>query len=131
MTQSASTKTSTAKSTAAKAPKKAPAKKAASSKAKASTTKPKSATASKTKSKSAAKPKVKKGKWESRAVLRTVEAGNSVDCMVCGERIKFRAKIRQYQAICNVYEKGKWSHVEHFHDECYVEAGQPFGKPVE
>lgn len=127
MTQSASTKKSAAKASKSKATKKAPAKKKAA--AEASTTKPKSTKPTKTKA--AAKPRAKKTAWKSRAVLRTVEAGNSVDCQVCGERIKFRAKIRQYQAICNVYENGKWSHVEHFHDECYVEAGRPFGKPVE
>lgn len=128
MTQSASTKKTAAKATTKKATKKAPAKKKASAKADGST-KPKSTKPTKTKA--GAKPRAKKKDWTSRAVLRTVEAGNSVDCQVCGERIKFRAKIRQYQAICNVYEKNKWSHVEHFHDECYVEAGQPFGKPVE
>ena len=109
--------------------KKAPAKKAAAKTTKKAGAKPKSNAASKTKAK--AKPRAKKANWKSRAVLRTVEAGNSVDCMVCGERIKFRAKIRQYQAICNVYEKGVWKRVEHFHQECYDEAGQPFGKPAE
>lgn len=121
MTQTASTKKKApAKKSAAKTTKKAAAKAGA---------KPKSSTASKTKAK--AKPRAKKANWKSRAVLRTVEAGNSVDCMVCGERIKFRAKIRQYQAICNVYEKGVWKRVEHFHQECYEEAGYPFGKPAE
>ena len=33
------------------------------------------------------------------------------------------------QVICNVYVKGRWDRVEHFHAPCYEEAGQPFGEP--
>lgn len=31
------------------------------------------------------------------------------------------------QIICNVYDGEKWSHVEHFHPDCYAEAGEPHG----
>ncbi|MCP3933991.1 MAG: hypothetical protein GY708_01315 [Actinomycetia bacterium] len=41
--------------------------------------------------------------------------------------IKFRAKVRAYQVICNVYIKGKWDRVEHFHQECYEKAEEPYG----
>ncbi|MEZ5281708.1 MAG: hypothetical protein R2770_14705 [Acidimicrobiales bacterium] len=68
-------------------------------------------------------------KWTSRAVLRTIDAGNSAYCSECDELIKFRAKVRAYQVICNVYVKGKWDRVEHFHQECYDKAGAPFGEP--
>jgi hypothetical protein len=82
-------------------------------------------TKTKTSRKTTAKPK-----WTSRAVLRDVEAGSSVDCSYCDERVKFQAKIRNRQVICNVYVGGKWSRVEHFHSECYDEAKEPFGPIV-
>ncbi len=77
----------------------------------------------------AARPKAPR--WTSRAVVRAVEAGSSVSCVTCGEVVKFRAKERQYQVICNVYVKGTWDRVEHFHADCYVAAGQPHGEPQE
>jgi hypothetical protein len=65
---------------------------------------------------------------ESRAALRSVEAGNYVDCARCGERVKFQAKARKQQVICNVYVDGRWNRVEHYHAECYEEAGAPYGQ---
>jgi hypothetical protein len=56
-----------------------------------------------------------------------VEAGSYVDCARCGERVKFQAKARHAQVICNVYEGGSWVRVEHYHHRCYVEAGSPYG----
>jgi len=61
-------------------------------------------------------------------VLRDVEPGSSVDCVHCGERVKFQAKVRNKQVICNVYEHGSWVRVEHFHDGCYAKARNPHGK---
>ncbi len=75
--------------------------------------------------------KRKKPQFRSRAVTRPVEAGSAVECALCGERVKFRAKIRQYQVICNVYVKNQWDRVEHYHDECYVTADSPYGPPEE
>ncbi len=66
----------------------------------------------------------------SRAVLRDVEPGSTVDCIECGERVKFQAKIRHKQVICNVYEDGRWMRVEHYHSGCYDTAGSPHG-PVD
>ena len=63
----------------------------------------------------------------SRAVLRDVEPGSTVDCVLCGERVKFQAKVRHKQVICNVYEDGRWVRVEHFHSDCYEQAGEPHG----
>ena len=68
-----------------------------------------------------------RSKWKSRAVLRLIEPGSSVDCTVCGERVKFAARLRLQQVICNVYVDGSWSHIEHFHEACYETAGQPHG----
>jgi hypothetical protein len=68
-------------------------------------------------------------RWKSRAVLRNVEAGSSVNCVLCDERVKFQAKVRHQQVICNVYLKGVWDRVEHFHSECYTTAGAPYGEP--
>ena len=66
----------------------------------------------------------------SRAVLRDIEPGSTVECVHCDERLKFRAKLRLKQVICNVYADGVWSRVEHYHDECYAAAGEPHG-PVD
>lgn len=70
-------------------------------------------------------------KWKSRAVVRPVDAGNSAYCAVCGELIKFRARVRANQIICNVYVKNQWDRVEHYHPECYEEAKSPYGEPAE
>ena len=70
----------------------------------------------------AAKSATKTKKWRSRAVTRTVDAGNSAYCAVCEELIKFRARIRADQIICNVYVNNKWDRVEHYHPECYKKA---------
>ena len=63
----------------------------------------------------------------SRAVLRSVEPGNSAMCAHCGAPVKFVARAQKRQVIANVYVKGSWDRVEHFHDECYPEAGEPYG----
>ena len=68
-------------------------------------------------------------RWKSRAVSRTVDAGNSAYCAVCDELIKFRARIRAEQIICNVYVKSRWDRVEHYHPDCYEQAGAPYGEP--
>ncbi|MCP3857831.1 MAG: hypothetical protein GY745_04425 [Actinomycetia bacterium] len=70
-----------------------------------------------------------KKSWKSRAVTRLIEAGSMVDCSYCNERVKFQARMRANQVICNVYTKGVWDRVEHFHEDCYTEAGSPFGDP--
>ena len=75
----------------------------------------------------AARPKKKAPLWKSRAVFRLIEAGSAVSCVECDEHIKFKAKIRAKQVICNVYTKGVWQRVEHFHEECYTRAGEPYG----
>jgi len=69
--------------------------------------------------------------FTSRAVIRLVEAGSTVECQFCGERVKFQARVRHQQVICNVYEDNVWQRVEHFHSECYEEADAPFGVPAE
>ena len=68
--------------------------------------------------------------FQSRAVLRTIEAGSSAMCITCDEQVKFKAKVKMHQVICNVYVDGKWNRVEHYHLECYDEAGKPYGEPV-
>ncbi|MEL6984075.1 MAG: hypothetical protein AAFO29_16745 [Actinomycetota bacterium] len=68
--------------------------------------------------------------WESRAVLRLIEPGSVAECPQCGERVKFRARHRDQQVICNVYDKGVWQRVEQYHQECYDLAGSPYGDAV-
>ena len=83
-------------------------------------------------SKTKAKAKTKTNpKWSSRAVLRTIEPGSSVDCEFCGERVKFQARLRLQQVICNVYTRNVWERVEHYHSTCYELAGTPYGEPKE
>lgn len=65
----------------------------------------------------------------SRAVLRTVEPGNSAVCAHCDTPVKFAARAQHRQVIANVYVKGTWNRVEHFHAECYSEAREPYGRP--
>ncbi|WP_428118119.1 hypothetical protein [Candidatus Poriferisodalis sp.] len=77
----------------------------------------------------AAKTATPRKRWKSRAVTRTVDAGNSAYCAVCDELIKFRARIRAEQIICNVYVKNRWDRVEHYHPDCYEQADSPYGEP--
>ena len=67
---------------------------------------------------------------ESRAVVRRIEAGNSAMCAHCDTPVKFVAKAQLQQVIANVYESGTWNRVEHFHEDCYAEAGKPYGEPA-
>jgi hypothetical protein len=64
---------------------------------------------------------------KSRAVVRTVEAGNSAMCAHCGAQVKFVARAQLKQVIANVYVQGIWNRVEHFHHDCYELAGEPYG----
>ncbi len=66
--------------------------------------------------------------WESRAVIRLIEAGSVAECPQCHERVKFRARHRDQQVICNVYDKGVWQRVEQYHLECYETAESPYGE---
>ncbi|HXW78842.1 MAG TPA: hypothetical protein VEJ84_05055 [Acidimicrobiales bacterium] len=63
----------------------------------------------------------------SRAVLRFVDAGNDALCEQCQEQVKFVAKSKARQVIANVYIDERWNRVEHYHEACYVEAGEPYG----
>ena len=67
--------------------------------------------------------------FTSRAVTRMIEAGSSAECVHCGERVKFQAKVRGQQVICNVYVDGSWDRVEHYHADCYTLTGEPYGSP--
>jgi len=89
------------------------------------------ATATATRPAPRAKRTEKRPVWKSRAVYRLIEAGSAVTCDGCGEHIKFKAKVRAKQVICNVYTKGVWQRVEHYHDECYTRAGDPYGSAVD
>lgn len=63
----------------------------------------------------------------SRAVTRLIEAGCMAECLHCEERVKFRARHRDLQVICNVYKGKVWQRVEHYHADCYPLAGEPYG----
>ncbi|HTW10471.1 MAG TPA: hypothetical protein VME46_23400 [Acidimicrobiales bacterium] len=63
----------------------------------------------------------------SRAVVRLVEAGNDAACEHCRATIKFVARVKERQVIANVYVNGRWDRVEHFHESCYEQVGEPYG----
>jgi len=63
----------------------------------------------------------------SRAVIRFVDAGNDAVCERCQDQVKFLAKSKARQVIANVYVEGRWNRVEHYHEACYQEAGEPYG----
>ena len=73
----------------------------------------------------------KKSPKESRAVTRLIEAGSMAECARCEQVLKFRARQRDLQVICNVYEGGVWNRVEHYHMDCYGEAGEPHGPSLD
>ena len=52
-------------------------------------------------------------------------------CAHCGAQVKFVARAQLRQVIANVYVDGNWARVEHFHADCYKEAGEPYGEPEE
>ena len=95
-------------------------------------TRPRTATRSTTKAAGTSRPKgpskAAAPKFRSRAVLRTIEAGSGDICVHCDEQVKFKAREKLQQAICNVYVKGTWDRVEHYHAECYLAAGEPYGE---
>ncbi len=64
---------------------------------------------------------------KSRATTRTVEAGSLNLCAHCDTLLRFRARQKDTQIICNVYVDGMWDRVEHFHPDCYAEANHPHG----
>lgn len=68
---------------------------------------------------------------KSRAVVRSIEPGNSANCVHCGAPVKFVARAQLRQVIANVYTDGNWARVEHFHADCYGEANEPYGPPAE
>ena len=59
--------------------------------------------------------------------MRAVEPGNDARCIACAKQIKFAARTHPRQVIANVYVGGAWDRVDHYHEECYVEAGEPYG----
>lgn len=67
----------------------------------------------------------------SRAVIRPVEPGNDSACAHCGGPVKFAAREHRRQVIANVYVAGSWARVEHFHEACYLAAGEPHGAASE
>ena len=64
--------------------------------------------------------------FTSRAVARYIEAGNTASCAACKLPVKFRAKSKLQQVIANVYNDGVWERVEHYHFDCYENAGRPY-----
>lgn len=64
-----------------------------------------------------------------RAVLKEIVSGTDVACAGCGGRITFAPRKRSSQVVCNVYAGGRWARIEHFHEQCYAEAGEPHGAP--
>jgi hypothetical protein len=70
-----------------------------------------------------------------RAIIRLTPPGTDAECPGCGEIVKFVAKKKRNEVIANVYGRdgdlSAWDRVEHWHADCYEEAGQPHGVPVQ
>lgn len=66
-----------------------------------------------------------------RAVERRILERNEVRCAHCDQWVKFAARQNLSQVVANVYKKKKWDRVEHFHRDCYDEAGLPYGEIVD
>lgn len=64
----------------------------------------------------------------SRAAIRTVEPGTSTWCHSCEDPIKFNARKKPKEVICNVYDDGQWQGVERYHTPCYEAVGSPYGE---
>lgn len=62
--------------------------------------------------------------------MRPIEPGNTATCVSCDQPVKFTAKTQSRQVIANVYVKGRWDRVEHYHAECYDEVSEPYGSPA-
>ncbi len=52
-------------------------------------------------------------------------------CVHCRAQVKFAARVQLKQVIANVYDKGVWQRVEHYHADCYEQAEKPYGVPAE
>jgi len=63
----------------------------------------------------------------SRAVLRLIEPGSDAVCAGCANQVKFTARSKGRKVIANVYVGSRWDRVEHFHEDCYADAGEPYG----
>lgn len=59
--------------------------------------------------------------------MRLVEAGSNAVCAGCDSQIKFTARAKARKVIANVYVAGRWDRVDQFHEECYRQAGEPYG----
>lgn len=74
--------------------------------------------------------------FTSRAVLRQLEPGPAEYCAGCGERVAWAPPRMagggrgQRKVVANVYSDGVWQRVEHWHEDHYLAAGEPYGKAV-
>lgn len=76
-------------------------------------------------------PFVPKTRAVVRPILPAVGGLLAPECVHCDQLVKFRARVRKNQVIANIYRRRVWQRVEHFHAECYVEAGQPYGHLID
>lgn len=69
-------------------------------------------------------------KLGTRALTRRIIQGSNINCPGCDEIVLYRPwKGTEYQILCNVYWRGRWHRVEHWHPDYYLDAGQPHGEP--
>lgn len=65
----------------------------------------------------------------SRAVVRRIEPGTRERCPHCRKFVMFEVWKggRAQKVIANVYVRGRWDRIEHYHEACYTAAGEPYG----
>ncbi len=73
-----------------------------------------------------------------RTAIKIIEAGRDEDVLCpadkwgCGNPVRFTVRVPlglRKEVIVNIYHRGKWVRVEHFHLACYIRAFMPYGRP--
>lgn len=66
-----------------------------------------------------------------RCVLRQVnpaEGGPEFYCAACETPIRWKAREKRWKVIAHVYRAKRWVRDDHFHLQCYTDAGSPYGE---
>ena len=64
----------------------------------------------------------RRGRW-------CAEWSRATTCAACAAASRSSSPPRTHprQVIANIYLEGAWNRVDHFHEECYLDAGEPYG----
>jgi hypothetical protein len=48
-----------------------------------------------------------------------------------GSNLSQNTTTERYIVVCNIYRRGRWVGVRHYHPACYQSVGMPCGEPVD